>query len=290
MQFNDKDCSIVTKGKNNYSCLSDDLLLKISTVINNLNKCDPINKDCTKNYLYNQICDRMNTLSNCKKEACWQTYNHIKNGLTNEEKKEFKDNFKPEMPKEWLEKPDSWLSTEDIDNVLYHYQLKYPRFKYYGALPIDFNKKKNGKCLVNNICNINLKSLKKDHDSIGMVFNTDKSTSDGEHWFSVYIDMVGINRKKQPSIYFFDSTGDEASPEITQLIQKLEKQGKKEDINFDVLYNDIQHQYGDNECGIYCIHFLISMLQGNSFVKYINNKKKDDYMHKFRKLFFINFD
>ena len=120
MQFNDKDCSIVTKGKNNYSCLSDDLLLKISTVINNLNKCDPINKDCTKNYLYNQICDRMNTLSNCKKEACWQTYNHIKNGLTNEEKKEFKDNFKPEMPKEWLEKPDSWLSTEDIDNVLYH--------------------------------------------------------------------------------------------------------------------------------------------------------------------------
>ena len=32
--------------------------------------------------------------------------------------------------------------------------------------------------------------------SFGAVFNTDDSNGPGEHWFSVYVDLKGVNRKK----------------------------------------------------------------------------------------------
>ena len=40
-----------------------------------------------------------------------------------------------------------------------------------------------------------------------------------------------------------------------------------EDMEF--LYNDIQHQKRNTECGIYSIHFITSMLEGKDFDDYI---------------------
>ena len=59
--------------------------------------------------------------------------------------------------------------------------------------------------------------------------------------------------------------------------------GKK----IDFLFNDIKHQHNNTECGVYCLHFLVSMLQGKDFKKYIKNKRSDEQMEKFRKIFFI---
>ena len=55
----------------------------------------------------------------------------------------------------------------------------------------------------------------------------------------------------------------------------------------DFLYNDIQHQKGTTECGIYCLHFITSMLEGVEFEKYVNTKINDENMEKFRHVFFI---
>lgn len=55
---------------------------------------------------------------------------------------------------------------------------------------------------------------------------------------------------------------------------------------FTPLFNSIEHQKENNECGIYSIHFIISMLKGNNWDDYIKQIKKDKYMEKHRDIFF----
>ena len=104
----------------------------------------------------------------------------------------------------------------------------------------------------------------------------------------MFIDLIGKNRNK-PSIYFFDSAKAIQNPAMipSQILDLIEKIQSKNNYSFDFLYNDIQHQYGDTECGVYCLHFLIQMLKGNSFHNYINRKLTDKKIEKFRKKFFI---
>ena len=54
-------------------------------------------------------------------------------------------------------------------------------------------------------------------------------------------------------------------------MNKLEKQSN---FKFDIFFNDIKHQNGNTECGIYCLHFLTEMLKGKKFRK-IYSKRFD---------------
>ena len=145
--------------------------------------------------------------------------------------------------------------------------------------------------------------LNESKTKIGMVFNTDPSTKEGQHWFSVYVDLKGINRKKVPCIYYFDSAKkitkkniEKVIPkEIQDLVLDLQNQKKiidqkksdKEKIELEFLFNNQKHQHQDTECGVYCLHFLTEMLKGKDFIKYINAKNNDKKMERFRKKFFI---
>ena len=91
-------------------------------------------------------------------------------------------------------------------------------------------------------------------------------------------------------IFFFDSTGDPAPPEIKKLINRIKEQGLnlKHKINFKVDSNEgIEHQYGNTECGIYSIFFIVHMLEDKVTDHYLKTHiLKDEYMHKFRKIYF----
>ena len=41
------------------------------------------------------------------------------------------------MPQSWVQNLNEWLSTIEINNVLYQYEKKYNNFKFYGAVPSD---------------------------------------------------------------------------------------------------------------------------------------------------------
>ena len=58
----------------------------------------------------------------------------------------------------------------DINSVMEQYEDAYPKFQYLGANPIDFDTKiSKGKCVSNELCNINIKDIKKDgKDTLGM--------------------------------------------------------------------------------------------------------------------------
>ena len=194
----------------------------------------------------------MSKISDCKSEYCWLTVQDIVHKLKSEEVEEFKEQFKPKMPEDWKNEPNKWLNTNDIDKVMEQYEKYDDEFTYLGAHPIDAQK-----CSVSQeVCKINIKNLmKKNKNKIGIIFNTDYSTGPGEHWVSFYVDLKGRNRKKKPGIYFFDSVADKPQKEIFDLVDRLKKQGKRNGIKLDFLYNDIQHQRKNTECGIYSLYF-----------------------------------
>ena len=273
-------CSPKVKNKD-ISCLDRETLVKLATIINK-NTNIKINIVGSKKKIHNDIKNTINNIWGCNSERCWFTIIQFTEKIPTKLLKIIQTYYKPKKPLSWNKNKNEWLSTIDIDNVLNQYAKAYKKHYYYGSVPDDFQKSNNsGTCLINKICKINILELNKKYNSFSVVFNTDPSTKSGEHWTCMYVDMKGI--KDKPSIYYFDSIGDKPSENINKLIKKLKKQNNK--LNYH--YNDIQHQHGNTECGIYVLHFIISMIKGKSFGNYIKYKKSDKFIEKFRNIYFI---
>lgn len=285
--FNEKHCSPSLENKE-ISCLNYDLLLKIAGILNKYNYNIRMFK--SKYALHKEISDKIGEKTDCETEKCWETISFLKSELSDTEREDFEKSFRPEKPESWKKNPNTWLSTVDINRVMEQYEDAYPNFQYLGANPIDFNKKiKKNKCVVDELCKLDIKSVKKDgKDCLGMVFNTDPHNESGEHWFSLYIDLLGKNVKGKPYIYYFDSLASKPKNEVVEFVKEVQEQCL--DLNKDIkfLYNDIKHQHKNTECGVYCLHFLVSMLKGINFKNYISNKRNDQEMEKFRDIFFIS--
>ncbi len=283
-----KHCSPSSEGIGG-SCIPRRILMKIATILNKHENCK-INKRCSVKVLQKNIKKEIDKLTQCSNEYCWEFMETIKEKLPPNEYEILQESFKPLMPEKWKKNPNTWLNTNDIDNVLEQYEDEYPYFKYYGASPIDFDlKTHNNQCKVNDLCNINIKELLDDNvKCIGMVFNVDPHTKGGQHWFSMYVDLVGMNRKKKPTIYYFDSISTSiTSNEIKNLIEKLQSQAIDNQFTLDLIYNDKNHQKENTECGVYCLHFLTNMLQGTKFKQYLRKPLRDKDMEKYREIFFI---
>jgi len=246
-------------------------------------------------------------LSNkCSNQACWLRLDFVKQ-LENYDL--LNNTFRPPGPTGKYE----WLSTTDIDNVINQYQSKYNEFLFLGAVPYDFESLK-----FLGIHNLNFKKLEESGKyKIGMVINLDEHYKSGSHWVGLYTNL------KENQIYFFDSVGKKPKKRIKKFINKITKYLYKKtfneelDINslynniknnkfsskytgnnsieinkllnnFDIRYNYIQHQFKDSECGVYSIHFITRLVDGESFTNIINNVIKDDKMNNFRKNYFIN--
>ena len=99
--------------------------------------------------------------------------------------------------------------------------------------------------------------------------------------------FINIKKKK---IFFFDSTGDKPSKEIMVLIKRIEEQGLNLNpkIKFKSDSNEgIEHQYGNTECGIYSLFFIVHMLEDKMTEHYLKTHiLKDEYMNKFRHIYF----
>ena len=152
-----------------------------------------------------------------------------------------------------------------------------------GANPIDYDYKISSKCVSEQLCKINIKKLfKKGIKKIGIIFNTDKHHQSGSHWIALLIDL---NRK---GIYYFDSVGIIYPEEINKLINKINKQCESLNFKMDIQYNSNNHQLGNTECGVYVIHFIITMISKNiSFQSFCNNVIHDKDIFKKRNIYFI---
>lgn len=261
-------CSPQIKLLDNYTCFTHDELKEIAKAFNKYTViyC----KDCkeigeintkTKKELWKSIYRRLRKV--CIKESCWidqDFINMIKNNKLVEKLKFY--TFKPK-PTKTLK---TWLNTNDINNVLNQYQLKYPNFKFNGALPSDFWK----------YSKIDYSKMKM-YDFIGFVINLDAHDKPGSHWVTLFVD------NKQKTIEFFDSLGHVPNKNIKIFISKLQESGLKK---YKVLINRKIHQQQDFDCGVYCIYYIIQRLYNKTFKDITKDIIKDSKMKKYRKFIF----
>jgi hypothetical protein len=214
----------------------------------------------------------------CKSERCWID----KSPLDSKKKKDIiKHYFRPTMPDEWIKDPDQWLDSNNIIEVMKQYEEAYPKFKFYGANPIDFSAPdpydsealSKNKCLQDEICKLNLKDLvSSGKTQLGFVYNLDPSNKSGSHWIASFTDIPGHKT------YYFDSYGMKPPPQIARFMRSLTLQDPKMKLEF----NARRFQYGNTECGMYCLYFLIRMIEGDDFKEFCRSSPKDIKMLELR--------
>ena len=260
-----------------YTCYSSESLHKLKNLWNRRHPDSKITATDDKK-IWDAL--RKNLQNTCNSESCWLRQNFAKHNLSNELRYY---TFAPQAPKEWKKNINEWLSSVDIENVMKQYEDKYSQFTFLGPSPIDFDAQKMyGECVWEELCHFNLMDMLKKHKKkIGIVFNLDEHWKDGSHWVSMFVDVP----TKQ--ICYFDSGGDDVPEEVKKLVQRIEKQGQQLGIDFKFMKNHpFEHQMEDTECGIYCIYFIVSMIENPNFKRFMNKRIPDKEMEKYRHVYF----
>jgi len=297
------NCSPVSNKKENkdYSCYSNASILNLRDKWNARHPDAKILSNDPK-IVHNELYKHLQNV--CDTEACWLKQTMDFGQIEDED---MKGSFAPKSPKEWEKNPTEWLSSLDISKVMKQYEKAYPCFAFIGPTPIDFDTElSNGECVWKDLCNLEIKEiLRKGKNKIGIVFNTDPHNKSGEHWISMFIKINmpegwirdgkkdGKNGFMYPttgSIFFFDSVGSTAPKEVKNLADKIIKQGLKMNPQITFTYDEnhpVEHQYGNTECGVYSLFFIVEMLKDKITGQYLKTHiLKDDYIHTFRKKFY----
>ena len=262
---------------NTFTCYNNDTLMTLRDAWDKRHPDDKIT-DTSPIKIWEHFKDRFNNV--CSKEKCW-----IRSIFPNGNSKLEKELFVPDRPTSWNKNPNEWLTSVDIERVMKQYEKKYKSFAFLGAVPIDFaEESKNGTCVVDDLCMFNIKKyLSRGKNKFGLVINTDPHTKDGEHWFSIFIDVSN----SKCNIYLFDSGGGSPPMKIKEFVKNIEKQLKPLNIPCLFDYNKKRHQYTTYECGMYGIYFVTQMLTGKLTMDDVHNGRiSDDLMSKMRYHFF----
>jgi len=192
---------------------------------------------------------------------------------------------RPKAPDSWITKPTDWLSSLDIERVEKEYTRLFPSYAFLGCIPIDFDlKSETGKCLVDALCSIDIRSLyKKGKTRIGIVFNTDVHTGPGQHWIALFCDIRP--ELQHGRITYFDSYSHKPEREIQTLMKRWKEQWDQTGVHDDEMiasYNSTKHQFKDTECGMYCLYFHYACLTEVS----MEDRIPDDVINTFRRLLF----
>ena len=296
MSNQDKKCAPNKEFSNN-SCFTLKDLKKMSISYNifvdqgKINS-SKINIKNDKKHLLLELTSKLENI--CDNQICWLKQDFVKKMKD----KDILDTFRPIGPEGKFE----WLSTIHINDVMSQYEKKYTDFKFFGAVPIDFDD-----LPFLGIKDINFDEL---YDSgkrkIGFVFNLDEHWKSGSHWVALYSDL----EKKQ--IYFFDSYGKRPEKRIRNLVKRISnwcykkkccsnnkcdqnissdsfmRPNSKNDIEskINVEYNHNRHQYKGSECGVYSLNFILRQLNGDSFHDIVDKKTLDDQIHTCRDVYF----
>jgi hypothetical protein len=191
----------------------------------------------------------------------------------------------PRAPSSWAKKPTTWLTTPEFGVVMRQYEAAYPEFEFLGASPIDFDKPydKSNTCVWPRICKFTIKkAIEKGKTKIGFVFNEDDHKSAGSHWICAYMDIA------EGAFYFIDSVGNPTPAEIVKLTNRLDDEYQALHGRPLVVHaNTMPHQRGDNQCGMYCLFFIISLLTRAATYEELTKKRiPDSAMADMRKVLF----
>jgi len=278
--FKQLNCSPENKHiNNNYTCYTDDDLKKLKGMWNARHPDKPISTNNSK-HIWKQLKNYYASI--CNKESCW-----VRQMTKNTKmEKELLDAFAPESPKTWKKNPNEWLSSIDILEVMNQYEKKYKCFDFLGPSPIDYDAHRlYGECVWEELCHFNLgKQIKKGHTKFGVIFNLDPHYKGGSHWVSLFINVP------KKTIFYFDSAGETCPAQIKKFVNMVIEQGKELSTPINFKYDEnhpVEHQYGNTECGIYSLFFIVHMLEDKITGHYLKTHVlKDRYMQHFRHVYY----
>jgi hypothetical protein len=185
-------------------------------------------------------------------------------------------NLKPRGPAT----SNQWLSNDEIDNVLKTYQSQHSNFKYYKSSLMNES--------VSSV-NLNEDMSDSDIDHVAYVINTTEQCyvgkACGEHWVCIFVSKVG-NAEGGITLEYFNSAGSAPPKRICELFKK-QKYLLEMKYPVSIKYNRCQHQKGGSECGVYCLYFIKSRLEGTAFERFTNGSMiSDEAMLIFRRYIF----
>ena len=293
-----------TTSASHLTCYTPDIVRTLKHTFNARNPTDQIQIDDSRtDDVYAHLAQKLAGSSIChrKDERCMLK---LLDDDPARQKQILDSSFAPHHPKSWNRDSDAWLSNFDISKVMRQYERVYPQFRFIDPSTIDFDKDvrpksaqtRHKECVSNELCRIELLEYqRKNVNKLAMVFNTAKHDEDGEHWFSLFVDL------QDAFIFYFDSSPAENMPnQIQVLVQKLKAQGLQllPPVLFKVFTNlGNTHQHGTTECGMYSLFFIVTMLTGETdFKRNMTAHEKielfktfrvdDKYVHKLRKVYF----
>lgn len=261
----------------NFSCFDHNELIVIAEAFNKYIKTNK-NNICKKSR-DNKVCitNKKINIDNKSEHELWKSLHRRFNKIAKNEyewldfdfinlikDKSLKQNiqhftFKPKSPKHKY----SWLNTQNIDEIMGQYQDLYKKdFKFLGAQPSD----------ISSIFKFNWNKLKTKTRYLGIVFNKDTHKQPGSHWIAIFFD------NKYKTVEYFDSLG--------ELPNKYIKDFLKYFIEYDFIYNKIEHQKANSNCGIYSINFILQRLSGRAFNDINSRIIKDKMMTDLRSILF----
>jgi len=230
-----------------------------------------------KNIVVNNNKDAITKLKDiydCKNESCLLVKNEVVDAIgIHIAHEQLENRFKPYGPYKGSE----WFSNIHIDNVLQQIEKKYDnkKFKHVSFQMRDFANTGG------ELAKIDFAQEYKDGiRCFGVVFNTDKSSGNGQHWYALFGDF-----NEEPfTIEYFNSSGDEPQNEIKEWMLKTKNHMKKE-LNKDVkdlVVSKFQHQTDNHSCGSYSLYYILSRLSGIPYTTFSKKKIPDESMHQFR--------
>ena len=239
--------------------------IKVSSTIETLNPSK------YKRYLVKQFADRLANI--CDNQREWVKQSFIKK-LDKEIIEDLTEHtFRPKGPNGQF----TWLNTININHVFDQYEESHHDFKFFKAVPIDFD----------DLPEYGLKDLdfdalmKEGRTKIGVVFNLDEHYKSGSHWVALYSDL------KEGKVYFSDSYGLRPDKRIVAFMRRIAAY-IKDNLNITpvVDFNKTRHQYGNSECGLYSISFILKLLGGTTFEDLTKNRITDEEINKCRRFYF----
>lgn len=225
----------------------------------------------------------------CSDEQCWldQPFMQTEGGGADVKLSALESRFAPRAPKSWITKPNEWVTNFDIKKVMDQYENAYECFKFIGPSAINFderNERADGTCVWDDLCNFQLQNfIERKMHKIGIIFNTDVDSGDGEHWISMFINIA------KAEIVFFDSVGDPPPPEVVALVDRIVAQSTAifdKPFTF-VSLDGVKHQKKNTECGVYSLYFITHMLKDmTSAAELRRTMLNDEHMSTYRQIFF----
>jgi hypothetical protein len=232
-----------------------------------------------KNILWEELNNKLQ--KDCNNEWCWLEQDFVPAPYA---KQKIKETFKPETPEEWNKNPFEWLSSDDIRNVMKQYEKKYPSFLFIGPVPVDCPSSIT--CTLSGL-DVNILINRLGKTKLGIIYNLDKHDEPGSHWVSCFFDF------KKCRILYFDSVGLPPPKMILNFLIKMKEScqdyylktfGKEK--KGEIYANTTKFQFGNSECGVFSLHFIISNLKGDNIHEMKKENINDKVMNDLRKKYY----